>query len=238
MKIGNFRIPTNRLYPNLILDVKKIYEKFSGEEIEVQYVAQLLGHTSHRSGTFLQKAADSRFYGLIEGKGKIKVSELGKKITYGHEAERMEALEKAIRNIPLWGIFLDKFGTSIKEDNFWIDLAKITGVERVDAQLNAKWILNAYMEDVRHLKSTEKPAESLNSIPQTIETFDKNEKNMINQAVEPMVEPIVKSEDIEEIKFGDIYIRMPRRNSKSILMAKKLLELYEEGITKETSTAS
>lgn len=234
MKIGKFRIPTFRLYPNLIVDAKKIYEKFAGEEIEVEYVAQLLGHTSHRSGTFLQKAADSRSYGLIEGKGKIKVSELGKKITYGHEAEKMEALEKAIRNISLWGIFIDKFGTNIKEDNFWIDLAKITGVERLEAQNKAKWILNAYMEDIRHLKSVEKPIESPNSGPQVVEAFDKNEKNVVNQTVEPKVEPMVKPDGIEEIKFGDIYIRMPKRDAKSLFMAKKLLELYEEGITKET----
>lgn len=233
MKIGNYRVPTFRLYPNLIAYTKKIYDKFPNEETKVEYVAQLIGHTSHRSGTFLQRAADLRSYGLIEGKGKIKVSELGKKITHGNETERTEAIEKAIRNIALWDTFLNKFGTSIEEEDFWVVLAKITGMERLEAQNKAKWILNAYMEDIRHLKSVE----SSNSGPQVAEASDKNEKNAINQTVEPEVEPMVKPDGIEEIKFGDIYIRMPKRDAKSLFMAKKLLELYEEGITKETSTA-
>lgn len=237
MKIGTFRIPTFRLYPNLIAYTKKIYEKFPNEETKVEYVAQLIGHKSHRSGTFLQRAADLRLYGLIEGKGKIKVSELGKKITYGHESEKIEALEKAIRNIPLWDTLLNNYGPNINSDDFWVVLAKITDVERLEAQKKAKWILNAYMEDVSHLKPIEKSIETSNSNLQKVEASDNNRNDMVNQTVEPNIEPIKEQVDIEEIKFGNIYIRIPKRDAKATTIAKKLLELYEEGVTKETVIA-
>ncbi len=237
MKIGNFRIPTFRLYPNLVAYTKKIYEKFPNEETKVEYVAQLIGHTSHRSGTFLQRAADLRLYGLIEGKGKIKVSELGKKITYGQEGEKIQALEKAIRNIPLWDTLLNNYGPNINSDDFWVVLAKITGVERLEAQNKAKWVLNAYMEDVSHLKPLGKTIETSNSGSKMIESSDNNRNDTVNQIVEPNIEPIMKLDNIEEIKFGDIYIRIPKRDAKATTIAKKLLEIYEERITKETVIA-
>src|SRR5574341_1923354 len=111
MKIGTHSIPKYRL-PGLIEDVKKIYEKFNGEESEPEYVAHVIGHQP-KSGSFTQKLADMRSYGLIEGRGKIRVSELGKKVTYGTEPEKKEALDKLLRNIPIWGILLDKYGVNI-----------------------------------------------------------------------------------------------------------------------------
>jgi hypothetical protein len=158
MKIGSYTIPNNRLR-TLIEDAKKVYEKFPNEEVEAEFIAHTLDN-SPTSGAFKQKLADLRSYGLLEGRGKIRISELGKKVTYGHEDEKREAFEKIIKNIPLWGIFFDKYGVSIKEDNFWVDLAKITGLERPESQNKAEWVRKAYLDDVRYYKPVEKAQES------------------------------------------------------------------------------
>jgi len=160
MKIGDWVIPQNRLATSLH-DIKKIYEQFKSDETSNDLIAHTLNQAP-RGGAFLQKMADLRAYGLIEGRGgKIRVTELGKQATYGHSQERATALEKIIKNIPLWGILFDKYGTSIKEENFWIDLVQITGAERLDAQKQANFIRNAYIMDVKNILPVEKPAEPI-----------------------------------------------------------------------------
>lgn len=219
----------------MIEDTKKIYDKFPNEEVESEFIAHAISYKP-TGGAFKQRLADLRLYGLIEGRGKIKVSELGKMATYGHETEKTDAFEKIIRKVPLWSIFLDKYKVSIKEENFWIDLAKITGVERPVAQTKAGFIRTAYMEDVKYLKPVEKTLELSNSVPQVSETFNRSEKNMVDQQGEQ--NQGVESESIEEIKFSNIRIWIPKGDAKAISMAKKLLDLYEEGITKETPKSS
>lgn len=180
MKIGTYTIPNNRL-KDLIEDAKKVYEKFPNEEIESEFIAHSINN-SPTSGSFKQKLADLRTYGLLEGRGKIRISELGKKVTYGHEDEKREAFEKIIRNIPLWGIFLDKYGLSIKEDNFWVDLAKITGLERPESQNKADWVRKSYLEDIRYYKPVEKAQElgleKSNQPERVFEPSNKSENKM------------------------------------------------------------
>jgi hypothetical protein len=181
MKIGSYTIPNNRL-KDLIEDTKRIYEKFPSEEVEAEFIAHTIGN-SPKSGSFRQKLADLRSYGLLEGRGKIRVSELGKTITYGHASEKIEAFEKILKNIPLWGIFLDRYGISIKEDSFWVDLAKITGVERPLAQNKAEWVRKIYMEDARYLDIVKKPLESSDSNPKENDRIENKESSQPPQIV-------------------------------------------------------
>ncbi len=153
MNVGKYEIPELRLNPILTEAAKKLYEKFKSEETsDTLTVAKLLGHDTDRSGAFLRKLAAMRAYGLVEKRG-IKVTELGKKLTYGTtEEEKNEALKEAILNIPLWKEFYGKFGVNLPTENFWVDLSKTTGLEAPDAQKTEKIVRNAYLDDVRYLK--------------------------------------------------------------------------------------
>jgi len=156
MKIGTYSIPQYRL-ASLLIDIKKIYEQFKSEEASVEDIAHSLNQ-AYRGGGFLQKMADLRTYGLIEGRGsKIKVTDLAKKATYGDPVERTNALEKLVTNIPLWGILFDKYGISIKEEGFWIDLKRITGAEPMDAQKQANYVRNAYIDDTKYISTVKVP---------------------------------------------------------------------------------
>lgn len=155
MKIGKYSIPKFRLHPTLLNEVKKTYDKFEGGDVSPSLIADLLGQKI-TSGGFLQKLADMKAYGLISGRGKLKVSDLGKKIAYPvNEEEKMMALEVAIRSIELWDLLFNKFGASLPEHNFWVDLKQITGAESPEAQTKANLIRKAYLDDVGLLKMGE-----------------------------------------------------------------------------------
>jgi hypothetical protein len=160
MKIGSYSIPLYRL--DTLLDAtKEIYEQFGGDEVSTELIGPVLGHAP-KGGAFLQKMADLRSYGLISGtRDKIKVTELGKQVTlFTDDVEKNEALQEIIGNIPLWRIFLDKYGYDIDEKNFWVDLVRITGAERLDAQKEAKSVRRAYLKDVRYITPVDEPTKT------------------------------------------------------------------------------
>lgn len=163
MKIGPYSIPSYRL-ESLLADVKKIYDQFQGGETTKEFIAHTLGH-SPTSGGFYQKMADLKAYGLIEGRGdKVKVSDLGKMVTYETTAaEKNQAFVRIVNNIPLWKILYEKYGVNIKDEGFWIDLAQITALERPEAQKLANIVRKAYLEDARYIKPAERIQEPINN---------------------------------------------------------------------------
>jgi len=168
MKIGNYSVPNYRL-DFLIVETKEIYDNFKKERFSKRDIAEILKHDI-KSGTLAQKIADLRSYRLIEGRvDENSVSELGFKIVYGvDETERNAAIEQAVRNIKLWDKLLAKYGTSIKEENFEIVLRRDTEADPIDAKKKAKFIRNAYLEDVKLIKNVGEPKKP----PQDLESGD------------------------------------------------------------------
>lgn len=176
LRIGNFTIPDVRLFPALVEATRKMYDAYPNEEVrDMRALAVLFDHKSEKSGTFLAKMTFLRAYGLIEGRGAVKVSEIGKKITFGTDEEKSEAMKKAILNIPLWSDLYAKFGANLPSDNFWAQLSKIAVVEAPEAQRVAEQVRKAYLEDIRYLpkmegKKTEHP-DNPPPIPTDTESF-------------------------------------------------------------------
>jgi hypothetical protein len=155
LRIGSYSIPDVRLFPDLVEATRKIYETYPNEEInDANALAQLLGHKSNKSGTFLLKMTCLRTYGLIEGRGAVRVSELGKKMTFGTPEEKSEATRKVILGIPLWNELFVKFGVNLPTDNFWAHLAKIAGLEAPEAQRVSEQVRKAYLDDIHYLPQT------------------------------------------------------------------------------------
>ena len=160
MRVGNYTIPDVRLYPALVEAVKTIYDTYPTEEIsDIDVLAKLLGHKSAKSGTFLAKMTFLRAYGLIEGRGTVRVSELGKKITYGTDEERAKASTKAVLNIPLWNELYSRYSVNLPTENFWAHLGKIAVLEAPDAQRVAEIVRKAYLADARYIKVEKKEEE-------------------------------------------------------------------------------
>jgi hypothetical protein len=156
MRVGNYSVPDMRLFPSLVDATKKIYETYQNQEVrDMKTLALLLGHKSEKSGTFLLKMTCLRAYGLIEGRGAVKISAIGKAITFGTSEEKTEATKKAILNIPLWSELCAKLGVNLPLENFWAQLRQIAIIEAPEAQRVAEDVRNAYLEDIRYLPTIE-----------------------------------------------------------------------------------
>jgi hypothetical protein len=160
MKVGSYEIPEYRLFPTMVDATRIVFDKFKGESAPDNVtVATLWGHKSV-SGSVLSKLGALRSYGLIEKRG-IKVTELGKNITYPtNDDEKNEAIKQAILNIPLWAELYRKFGVNLPKENFWVDLKQLTGIEAPDSQKLAESVRNFYIDDVKNLNIVDKPAQS------------------------------------------------------------------------------
>lgn len=189
MRIGRYSIPPIRLYPTLIEAIKRLYNRFQDNEIDdLNEVATTLNHVSAKSGAFLLKLSALRAYGLINGRGKIHISELGASLAYPKDRnEEEKALEKAVTNIPLWKELYSRFGTTLPKEGFAEELAKITGATLEEAKVKEELIRKAYQEDLLLLS---KP-------PTQEETFSQPKK-----AGEVLKEYI-------EFTAGDIHLKLP-----------------------------
>ncbi len=158
MQIGNFSIPDNpNRLPRLIGIAKKIYDTYKGDVIpnyrKNDALAQLLGYKSANNGAYLGVIAALKAYGLIEGRGDIKVSEVAKKATYGNEEEKGKALLTAFLNIPLWKALYDRYRLELPTQDFWAKLQHITGCEAPEAKSMEAFITEAFNVDANLIKS-------------------------------------------------------------------------------------
>lgn len=154
MKVGDKQIPENRL-PSLIDAVKTLYGKFGTDERDDDLVARVLGHSTAKSGAYIQKKADMRTFGLLEPRGPVKVTELGRKVSYPKNTqEEQEGLIEAIRNVELWKLLYEKYtekGESIPSD-LWTDITDWTGIPPEQAQNMSEIIRKDYLEDIKYIK--------------------------------------------------------------------------------------
>ena len=155
MRIGRYGVPPIRLYPTLIDAIRRLYSRFQDNEVsDLNEVATALGHTSAKSGALLLKLTALRAYGLIDGRGKIHVSELGASLAYPKDrSEEEKTLERAVTNIPLWKELYLRFGATLPKQGFAEELAKITGATLEEAKAKEEWIRRAYQDDLLPLAS-------------------------------------------------------------------------------------
>jgi hypothetical protein len=155
LRIGRYSVPPIRLHPTLIDAVRRLYSRFQDKEVgDLNEVATTLNHTSAKSGAFLLKLTALRAYGLIDGRGKIHITELGASLAYPKDrSEEEKALERAVTNIPLWKELYLRFGTTLPKQGFAEELAKITGATLEEAKAKEGWIRRAYQDDLLPLIS-------------------------------------------------------------------------------------
>lgn len=216
MKIGNYQVPTYRLYPKVADAINKIYEEYVFDEpVSADAVAKLCDHKSANSGAWLYKLADMRAYGLLE-KRAIKATSLAEKFASGTNEEKQKAKNKAIMNIPLWKTLYDKFGLELPSSNFWIQLQQITGLPNIEAQKHADFVRKAYLDDISHYKPE-------------IEDIDGDDEVDADTIDTKIAIPI----GLEEFRFGDIRIWLPMEGTQQAWeKSKKMLDIYlgiEEG---------
>jgi len=92
------------------------------EEFDLVVLADYFGHSNVRSGGFVDKKADLIQFGLIEGRGKFRITTTAEKLVnpYTSEEEKQEALIAIIQRVPLWAMLFEKYtskGESLPPDD-------------------------------------------------------------------------------------------------------------------------
>lgn len=152
MQIGNYSIPESpHRLPELIIQIKKIYEVYDRNEIKDALkndtLAKLLGYKSSNNGSYQRKLRAFRDYGLLEGKGSVKVTLRTENILYGKEEDKNQALREAFLSIPLWNKLFEKYGKSLPQSDFWAHIKEITGCSPKEAQDKEAYIKEAFAKD-------------------------------------------------------------------------------------------
>jgi len=240
LKIGNYEIPDIRL-SEAIQDVKKIFDKVKNTQDLTHYtdIAVMLDYKSKIGGAFYRRLNSLTLFGLLEGRAKYRVTELGENISYPiNEANKNELTSKAFLNVPLWNKLYSKHGKQLA-DNVWFDIKYITGISAPEAQAVEKDVRKWYLEDVVFIAEKPNSKNEDLSIPLVEENsykinledynignninkenFKSNHQNNLN----------INETTLEKIPFGkDIIIYLPKGNIiKSWEKAQKYMKLYLE----------
>ena len=213
MRIGNFNVPNNpyRL-PRLVRHTTLIYDTYKADVVrkatKSDALAQLLRYKSSNNGAYWSELGALKAYGLLEGRGDIRVSELGKQATYGVGESKTNAFFKAFLNIPLWKALYDRYRLELPSQDFWAKLQHITGCEAPDARSNEKFITDAFYVDANLIKS----------VKATTVTGERDLTKGI---------PLKAPSEFIEITAGDFYQRLPL-NIESIEVAEAMLKVLKK----------
>jgi hypothetical protein len=226
-RVGMYTYPLFRLNA-LLGTTKTLHEKFGNKDFTREHVAQVLGQKP-TSGGLSQKLADLKAYGLIsDSQSRYTVTDLGIKATFGREAERTNALDKAVRNVPLWKAIYEKCGKDPLADTFDLDLAEITGITAPESKNVAGAVRKSFIEDIKYLLSVKTPVEE-----------PEPEKPTVGGNLEPARDrkSLMDTPQIEMPATGGIaVIQFPQlgelkgviRNKKSLDMIRNFLDEIED----------
>ncbi|KYK35695.1 MAG: hypothetical protein AYK18_02925 [Theionarchaea archaeon DG-70] len=205
-KIGNFQYPNLRLNQAIgIIDI--IVHNYKGE-ISLDGLSQEL-KMKKTGGGFISKVSSLKLYGLITGKSKLTVTDIGKTILLSPVPDEIEkAKSKAYSNIQLFKkIFQKSSGKIPEKDRFQIILRDLTETDLMEVKAKTGKILKLYEEAAKYLKGTNEQGIS--------------EKPMSALRTE------IPSEEFIDARVGDVYVKFPRKEQ-SISIARKLIDMMEE----------
>ncbi len=238
MKIGNYEIPDIRL-SEAIQDVKKIFDKVKNTQDLTHYsdIAVMLDYKSKIGGAFYRRLNSLTLFGLLEGRAKYRVTELGENISYPiNENQKAELSSKAFLNVPLWNKLYSKHGKQLS-DNVWFDVKNITGISAPESQSVEKDVRKWYLDDVAfmteklNVKNGEQNVQAMEEIA-NVNMYDDNNTNSNKGDLKMDYQDKLNNNEIalEKIPFGkDIIIYLPKGNIfKSWEKAQRYMKLYLE----------
>lgn len=208
MQLGSFEVPEIRLIPNAIADIKIIYDHVQSEPARSKDLAAYLGYAHATATRFYLRLNAMTVYGLLEGRGSYKVSELGKQLAYPESDEQeTEARTKAVLNVALWREIHSRYKKSPPRENFWVHIKNITGIEPKKAQDIQSLIFKWYTEDIAHVSDRLSTEESTVSRgqgePKDLSFEGDNTRSVSQQILQP-------TDGVEVISFDKYQVSLPK----------------------------
>jgi hypothetical protein len=237
LRIGSYEIPEIRFASGALNDIKKIYEnvKSVDRQIHANDLAILLGYKTPTSGGFYRRINSLISYGLLEGRGRFRVTKNGEDILYPRgDDHRKLLLRESVLRVSLWNELYKKFKKNLPE-NLWLEIKELTGVSSAEAQTIEKEVRRWYLHDIEPISE-----EVLLNIP------NKEQEGSNSYLVEDKLKdvnilgaPTMVATEIEEIPFAGKYaIKKPANENirRSWERLKRYMEIYLEDFDEETST--
>ena len=146
-KIKDFEYPY-LTFTDAIRMIRSFQEKLKGQASNVDALATAMGHKSGTSGPFRSKTADLGKYGLLEGRGEFKTTDLAKRILFYHNREEYQnAIKEVLNNIELFKKIYEAKGKEVNNpSDFKIILTHITNADRQDIEDKSEVIRNIYID--------------------------------------------------------------------------------------------
>ncbi len=236
MRIGSYEIPEIRFNSGAFNDVKKIYDnvKSVDRQIHANDLALLLGYKTPTSGGFYRRINSLISYGLLEGRGKFRVTKNGEDILYPRDEDhRKQLLRESVLRVSLWHEFYKKFKRELPE-NLWLEIKDLTGVSSAEAQSVEKEVRKWYLNDTEQIAGENSlPSLSERSAGLDSDITENTHSNLNYQSI-----PTIGSVEIEEIPFAGKYaIKKPANEDihKSWERLKRYMDIYLEDFTEESS---
>jgi hypothetical protein len=237
LRIGSHEIPEIRFNSGAFSDIKKIYDnvKSVDRQIHANDLALLLGYKTPTSGGFYRRINSLISYGLLEGRGKFRVTKNGEDILYPRDEDhRKQLLRESVLRISLWNEFYKKFRRELPE-NLWLEIKDLTGVSSAEAQNVEKEVRRWYLNDTE-------PIAGENSSPVLSEKqrggLDSKLSEDTYRGPSSQSSQTIGCIEIEEIPFAGKYaIKKPANEDirKSWERLKKYMDIYLEDFNAELS---
>ena len=240
MRIGSYEVPEIRFNSGAFNDVKKIYDnvKSVDRQIHANDLALLLGYKTPTSGGFYRRINSLISYGLLEGRGKFRVTKNGEDILYPRDEDhRKQLIRESVLRVSLWNEFYKKFRRELPE-NLWLEIKDLTGVSSAEAQSVEKEVRRWYLNDTESIAGDGSPPSRSELVHLGLDSeFAENSHRDSNVQSFPTKEYI----EIEEIPFAGKYaIKKPANEDirKSWERLKRYMDIYLEDLREEPSNVA
>ena len=220
-------------YPDMPLTTALQYlsraQRVLTEGITTDGLAQAL-ELKPKTGGAARVLFNLKRYGLIDGRGTVKLTDLSKQILQCFtQDDRDKAKAHAWLRVEIVKALYERYGSDVPNvsGEFLALLSKISGAEPGDVQAKAKEIHDLYEEATKDLRALGSPSAVGTSTVARAAVATTSEVGP-----EPLIP--VSPMGVVDAKVGDVYIRIPK-TAKGLATATKLLELLSMQVGAEAS---
>jgi hypothetical protein len=187
--VASYYIPESRLFPNAVDDIRSIYDSTRDEDLTTKQLSELWKYSSPTTPILYKRLNSLLAFGLLSGRGKFKVTELGKDMSHHLTEDRGKLLRRAFFNVPLWKELYSRFGKDggkLPADNLWWHLMKMTGVHPPEAKDVEREVRDWYTRDISSISLEEETENRDDNIDQKDYSSNETLKQDMEQELSPL----------------------------------------------------
>lgn len=167
--IGSYTYPNTGIEEAIDM-ARKVATTLGGEDFDRGSLAAALGYQNPTSGSFNNRMADLKRYGILEGRGSsIRITELAHKLAAPGPGEFSQAVGELVMNIPLFKALYDRFGNRLlSQDEIYPVLMNVTKADRIEIQKQIGDIRKLYAEGISRMGESQPTSEVVPDGPSVV----------------------------------------------------------------------